>query len=257
MRVLAALVLLLAFPAFSEKAAGPDTAEYRQRLEEILSRREFKADPRRLEAPEAPPLSAWTQGRIAELRVWVKKIQDWLRPEEREAPPPGRRWGSLGAIPQAASWTLGGLGLLLLAILAWRMLRTPPAGGSSTSAADMISMGMPDALSRAPEAWRMAADGHAAKGEWKLALRACYLALLNELHTRRILRYARERTNGEYVSALAAHPAGESFARLTVAFDAAWYGTLTFGEMEYRDAETLAEAVDGATVPVSAAGAAA
>ncbi len=250
------LLLLLALPL---AAVEPDPIPYQERqkqLEEILSRKEFHAEERRLERPKAPTLPEWTDRRIEELRGWLRKVRDWIQGKEKDRPDDPAPWkhtGALAALPQATAWTLGGLGLVLLAVLAWRILRSPgtasaaPAGGGAGAAA------MPDALSRPPEAWRLAAEAHAAKGEWRLALRACYLALLNELHLRRAIRYSRERTNGEYVSALASHPAGESFARLTLAFDSAWYGTLAFGEWEYREAVSLVEAVDRATAPVEAA----
>ena len=258
MRFLAVAFLVLAsLPALSAQAAEPEPGPYQKKLEEILSRDEFRAETRRLEKPKAPTLSNWAKDRIEEIRSWTQKIRDWLYPEdkkkEEDGASSGGDWKGLTALPRAAAWTLAGLGLVLLAVLAWRMLKTPAVAGPASSAGDTISMTMPDALSRAPEAWRAAAEAHALKGEWKLALRACYLALLNELHGRRVLRYARERTNGEYVSALASHPAREAFAGLTVAFDSAWYGTLAFGEAEYRAAERLAEAVDRATAPAEVA----
>lgn len=253
--LLAAALLLPALPTAAEPAL-PE-APYRERLEDILSRREFRAQPRELGLQELdldlPEMSFpdWLGKALGRILGWLGQ---WLRslfsPSGEEAAdhgPPGF------LLSRSAAWGMALGAALLLAFLLWRLLRrTPLTLRARTAPVSAAGEAMPDALSRPSEAWEQAAEAFAAKGQWRLALRARYLALLATLHHRRAIRYGRERTNGDYAAALAGSPAGPPFARLTLAFDEAWYGNKSFGEAGYRAALAWVRAADRETAPAEA-----
>jgi len=114
---------------------------------------------------------------------------------------------------------------------------------------------MPDALSQSADAWASFADKFARHGQWRLALRALYLELLVTLHERGSIRYERQRTNGDYLAALLGAPAGAPFARLTAAFELAWYGNKPFESADYDVALALVREIERATAPTSVAAA--
>jgi hypothetical protein len=72
--------------------------------------------------------------------------------------------------------------------------------------------------------WKQA-DDLARQGNFLGAVRALYLAVLAQLHSVRLIRYERTRTNGEYVAQLRPQPAVQQpFRDLTAVFDLKWYG---------------------------------
>jgi hypothetical protein len=255
--VIGALVLLLAgVPA----SPPPSIADYRKQLEEILSRREFRAVPRRSEplkelaAAEPPRFFKWLVERIGDA---LATVFDWLAKWLFRDPGPdaAARTGA-GDISRSAVYALGLGAAALLAVLLVRVLRRTEGRTASVAPAppSLTRGGQPDALAQPAEAWARLADRFARTGEWRLALRAAFLELLVLLHERGAIRYERERTNGEYADALAGSPAGPPFRRLVTAFDEAWYGNRPFGEDAYRAAIGWARGVDQATARVPAAG---
>jgi hypothetical protein len=256
----AALLLWLSVsaapPSVDEPPAPRDSQEvepYRRKLDAILARPEFRVTSR---APgvveprvETPSFLRWAFDGIG--RLW-DRFWEWVFEKLLRSPPSlprGARPG-LSAFPPAA-WALLAGAAALLAILVVRIRRsrapetaeTPPAPASAGAADE------PDALSQSTEAWARFAEAFARRGEWRLALRAAYLELLNLLHHRGAIHYEKQRTNGEYVAELARGPAVESFSLLTLLFDETWYGLRPFDAAGYSRALAFARAVDRATAP--------
>jgi hypothetical protein len=225
---------------------------YRKKLYEILARREFRAvrrDPGFRSRFETPSFLKWVGGEVGKLwdRFW-----DWVAERLFREPPalssPGR---FIGRVSGPAAWALIAAAAVLLGLLVarywqFRPRALPPAAPTS---AGLAGEGMPDALSRPADVWARFAEDFSLKGEWRLALRAAYLELLVLLHERGVIRYEKQRTNGEYAFALARGPAGEPFSSLTRLFDEAWYGHRPLGAENYRAALVWVRAVDQATAP--------
>ena len=140
---------------------------------------------------------------------------------------------------------LGGFKILVyvllvagVALLAWFALRlwqkrkpTPALEGS------VALTGTPDLRAEHVSADQLPEDGWialalemAAKGEWRLALRALYLASLAHLAQRELVRLAPSKSNHEYRQELRrrarALPAvQQAFTETADAFDRVWYGT--------------------------------
>jgi hypothetical protein len=242
--------------AAAAAAAPPEAAAYRDRLQHILARREFRAAVREgqvpeLDVPEMPSFLNWLAVKFGEL--WDRLVA-WLRgwrPKDPDPSLPGGGGVLAGALSEPLALALGLLAVALLVVILLRYRRRSPSATDEAAlmAAAPSSHAMPDALARPADAWARFAEEFRRKGEWRLALRAVYLRILVVLHERGAIRYERQRTNGDYQAALAAGPAGEPFARLTAAFDEAWYGNKPFGESAFRQAVEWTRAVDRATAP--------
>jgi hypothetical protein len=153
----------------------------------------------------------------------------------------------------STAWAvLAGLALAILGVAAYRFLASrrrprkdrpparPPAGPQG------LDLPVPEENS-ASELWRKA-QALAASGRHLEALRLVYLAVLFLLDRRRLLRYERTRTNGEYLRQLRRAeqaPAGltPAFEQLTNLFEQSWYGAGSCTATGYRDGERLAAEV--------------
>jgi hypothetical protein len=258
--MIGALLLLLSAPPSPPPLDAP---AYRERLEQILARREFRAVPRVADPEEAPAavqppgFFRWLVQRIGDALATVFEwLSKWLFKDP--GPDPSSQAGT-GGPSRSAVYALGLGAAALLVVLLMRVFRQRDAPGPPPPPAPTsLSRGaQPDALSQPAEAWARLADRFARNGEWRLALRAAFLELLVLLHERGAIRYERQRTNGEYVEVLADGPAGKSFGLLVGAFDEAWYGNRPFGETAYRAAIEWVRGVDRATARAATPGSAA
>jgi Domain of unknown function (DUF4129) len=96
-----------------------------------------------------------------------------------------------------------------------------------------------------PAEWRAAAEAQEAAGEWKLALRSRYRALVGELIAEGVLVDVAGRTTGEYRGDVARAAPGRAgdFAAATELFESAWYGDRPTGSEENGRFQALARAV--------------
>ena len=249
------LVALDAVPVRSEEDLGP----YQEQLHEILGRREFRAQIRELgldpELPfgdwEPPSAVQWLEKQIERFFRWlgnslkgiVETFIDWLRSWLPQGPP-GMPDTIVPDLSRLAVWGLAILAWWLLVYVIYRYLVGHKEVQRAAQARESAPSASLDALSRPLEEWKLAAEEHVGKGEWRLALRATYLSILSMLHQRRVIHYSREKTNGEFISYLAGKPAQKAFTALTFLFDEAWYGSRTFAEADYDRALAFAQDVD-------------
>lgn len=103
---------------------------------------------------------------------------------------------------------------------------------------------------RTPAEWRAEAEDHEASGDWKLALRGRYRALVGDLIADRLLEDIAGRTTGEYRRDLAVRAPDRSpaFDEATELFELAWYADRPTGPDENRRFQALAAATTGARV---------
>jgi len=257
-RLLLPVFMLLSLdggPARAEEDLGP----YREQLHEILGRREFRAQIRELgldpERPfgdwEPPSAVQWLEKQIERFFRWlgdslkgvVERFFDWLRARLPQGPR-GVPDTIVPALSRLAVWGLAIFAWWLLVYVIYRYLVGHKEVQRAAQARESAPSPSLDALSRPIEEWKLAAEEHVGKGEWRLALRATYLAILSMLHQRRVIHYSREKTNGEFISYLAGRPAQKAFTSLTFLFDEAWYGSRTFAEADYGHALAFAQDVD-------------
>ncbi len=87
--------------------------------------------------------------------------------------------------------------------------------------------------------WLELARAQLARGEWRLALRALYLASLASLGARGLVSLARAKTNLDYERELARRAAGRTevvsgFRARRLSFECVWYGRVSAEESVVR-----------------------
>lgn len=139
------------------------------------------------------------------------------------------------------AWALFGVAGAAIGYLVWRIVRDGAArvdrraGGAAT-------VTVTHAGATAAE-WRAAADGHAAAGRWRDAVRCRWRAMVADLVERRRLQEVPGTTAGEYrrLVAGAVPQAVAPFDEGTEVFEAAWYGGR---DVDATDHERLVAALE-------------
>jgi len=188
--------------------------EARDRLVEILSRKEFR--------PRSKSL-------VERFANWVGDVLDRLfSPFSRPSV------GSLSALDWVATAVLAAL-VVVVVIRLTRTMRSG-AGRRREPSAPLVTK-------RTARAWRREAEDHERTGAWRQALRCRYRALLAELIDRSVVADVAGRTAGEYrAEARRRLPSlGEPFSGATDLFEAAWYGNEAVGPDEARRFQALAD----------------
>lgn len=72
-----------------------------------------------------------------------------------------------------------------------------------------------------------------ASGNFALAIRLYYLSLLKELSLKNIIRWKRDKTNGEYMRELVGSPISEMFRDVTLVYERIWYGTVELNKTDF------------------------
>jgi hypothetical protein len=79
------------------------------------------------------------------------------------------------------------------------------------------------------------------EGNYKLAFRIKYLEVLQQLVSKNLIDYRKERTNTDYLYQLKGSLLYDSFRQVTLSFDEVWYGEQLLDKVTY---ETLSEVFD-------------
>lgn len=232
------LVMLKASEARPQEALDPGAVE--ARLAEVLTQEEF-VDLAAKEVDRNRPgvdLRRRKWDRPKEARETCCESGEWNKATPREpsgVDAPDFQVGSEIFKVLAIILIVVALGLLLLAVLRRFQARgAAPAG--QTLIAESIEHEEPteeDALAFTPEDWQTRAVRLADSGDYRLAIRSLYLALLVALHRRQLIAYDEAKTNWEYETELRARLRRrrsadraplDGFNRLTSVFDLVWYG---------------------------------
>lgn len=236
----AALALTVAVSLFLPLSASGGTEE--RRMEEILKRPEFnrwrdREEYRVGDGHEALERAQSLTERIAEF------LRDLLGFGRRKGE--GIGIGGGASASSSVGWikflgiAIGAAALGVVIVVLIRKMRSGGAKGAFPTiekAAIASALDKGDALLMDGSGWFGVADGYAARGEYRLALRATYLSLLATLHDQRKIQFRKNRTNWIYVRNFRGpEPERSGFAALTGIFDRVWYGN------EATTADTLAE----------------
>lgn len=73
--------------------------------------------------------------------------------------------------------------------------------------------------------------------EYRLAIRYLYLDCIKRLDMKRIINYANEKTNYEYVREIKASEVARTFRSLTMSYEQIWYGHLIFDDTYFEKFE--------------------
>ena len=136
------------------------------------------------------------------------------------------------------AWVVVAVIVALVAVIAWRLtggVTRDPGRGLEISAG----------RTRPATEWRAEAEAHEQAGEWRLAVRARYRALVADLAGRGVLQEIPGRTAGEYRIELGANlpAAAPPFAGATELFEGAWYGKRPTAAADAAHFRRLADSV--------------
>lgn len=211
-------------------AAAGDPHEH---LDQILDRPLFKAWRLRQAARQTPELPAaeYDLEWLGKPFEWIGDFFEWLfrSPSRKPNVPSGFPGDGLPAVLKAVAWVVLGVALIFLAILLFKVLRTPAAAGAVGRVLSRqqirAAMESGDALVLGAGQWLDEANRLAGEQDFRAVYRALYLALLSGLHTIGKIEHSRNRTNWSYVQRYRG-PADErqTFGELTALFDRVWYG---------------------------------
>jgi hypothetical protein len=93
-------------------------------------------------------------------------------------------------------------------------------------------------------------EGHirqaAAAGDFALAVRLYYLAILKELSLKKLIKWKKDKTNGEYLRELAGTQLFSTVQELTLIFERVWYGKMPLQEGDFAQVEAKFKRAIGA-----------
>jgi hypothetical protein len=224
-------------PGASVDTTSVDTIDH-QRLEktmaEVIRRREFTwRDRRSGDRVDAPDWLTKLLEQVEKARLWLKeKIWDPLFKTEKKKPGSGAP-GDSPLTARMMKWLLAIAGAVVAAVLLylWKARRAPVvAAVAVTAAAPQVDL-TDESLSadQLPESsWMQLADEWLAKGDFRLALRALYLASLNSLSQRNLVTVRRWKSGRDYRREVErrgrALPAiAPVFAQNVALFELGWY----------------------------------
>jgi hypothetical protein len=168
----------------------------------------------------------------------IKRIREWLRRlfPDRGADEPQN---DNPTVNRGAQIIVALLSLIVICYVAWRFLprflrremkkRKRTAGGPRVVLGDHLSMDATSADLLAE------AEQLARAGNLRGAIRKGYIALLCELHDRKLLRLEQHKTNRDYLSAVEDnHPLYDEMKPMTMSFETHWYGLVPATETDWQ-----------------------
>jgi hypothetical protein len=246
MAVLVLFVLLL-FPC-AGRAGDPAPAMTEKSLsaaiDETLSDRKYAwrlPGPRVEKTDEEAGKPAWVLfllDWLEQFKAWVERVskaiakwvERWLEKQNHD---PDAVWAA-GTLEEWVRWAMFALiGLLVFALAlwlrkAWKALPVEEPVPAQTPMPDVEDHGtMADALPA--DEWLVMAQRFLQLGEWRLCLRAFYLALLADLGHKKWVRIARNKSNWDYARELRRNcrdrpDLQDGFAEATRIYERSWYG---------------------------------
>jgi hypothetical protein len=241
-----AAVVLLSFAGVSRGDPPPPAhaAELDQSITTVLNRPEFAwRSPRELTPEEQKSwVNSFGDGAVRMLNnfltliwIWWEKFSNWLGERARhdqsdDAVPSRGGWESLLKI---FAWGFCIIAVCALALMGWKMwLRRRPAivlTATSVPVAPDLNSEEISADQLPEDQWLVLAREMISKGDYRLALRAFYLAALAHLGDKGIISIARYKSNRDYQSELRRRRPGQgeliaTFADTVRAFERSWYG---------------------------------
>lgn len=199
-----------------------DKEEEKARLAAILRRAEYNN-----QAEEGNALT----------RLW-RRIKEWLSKLFPERKPVGPRRESR-AVNNIAQSIVALLALAVIIYVGWkflpRFMRRDMKKRKKAKSSARVVLGEQLGMDETSADLLMEAERLARSGDVRAAIRKGYIALLCELHDRKLVRLEQHKTNRDYLRAVEAnrHLHGE-MKPMTVSFENHWYGLMPAKEMDWQ-----------------------
>lgn len=273
-RAVAVLALLVAGTAFgpvvrvgaaeAAPASAVQPAQLDRALDDVLAGGDFRWRLPPVAAAEVPaadgPVKRFlrqgvelVRGAFRTMGRWWKELGEWYdrhfsRAEEKEAPERRSSGGSAGIeVIRVLLYIFIGVAVLLIGWVVWLMVKQAKRNAAPVLTARAVAVAAPDLRDENVQAALLPADGwlalareQAARGEWRLAWRALYLATLARLAAEGLLSLAKFKTNLDYERELRRRALSRAeivarFAARRRGFEDVWYGRAQPGEAEVRE----------------------
>lgn len=173
-----------------------------------------------------------------EIKKKEKKEKEKKKKEEKEYEEPDN--SSLESIAAIGKIMMYLVGALLVGALIFIIVKLVTEGninfkrdrkikpGSVTYDLDKIEENLPDIELKTPIQQAIA------DGNFPLAVRLYYLAIIQELSAKEIISWKREKTNFEYIREMRGHNLSNDFRNVTQIFERVWYGDKEIDEVNFR-----------------------
>ena len=199
-----------------------DKEEEKARLAAILRRAEYNN-----QAAEGNALT----------RLW-RRIMDWLSKLFPERGPVGPRRESR-AVNNIAQLIIALLSLAVIVYVGWkflpRFMRRDMKKRKKAKHGARVVLGEQLGMDETSADLLMEAEGLARNGDIRGAIRKGYIALLCELHDRKLVRLEQHKTNRDYLRAVEANrQLHDEMKPMTLSFDNHWYGLMPAKEMDWK-----------------------
>ncbi len=218
-----------------------------EKIREVLQQDSFQWRMPRDATAQAEAEKGWLAGFIDTVSLWFKSVKEdlsnrlekWMKeiiksllgnrtePMDKDAAA-ATPWADVAQLVLRGLLVLLGLVLAILLIRQWR--RQPPPAARTDAAPEINLASEHVVASQLPEnEWLRLAQEKREAGDYRLAMRALFLATLAHLGERRLLAIVKSKSNGDYVRELRlrARDRRELQSRFTDSvrhFDRAWYG---------------------------------
>jgi hypothetical protein len=290
LRTAALIALLLVVPCASIRAADAPPppakpavppAQLDRAIEEVLAGPEFRWRLRPTPAKEGRnaegPVKRFVRQGVDLLVEMVRsigraigKVIDWFSRHFRDTPSSRDAVegtaATAGAIVRMLLYVFIGAAVLLILWVIWLMVRNAKRHATPVLTAQGVAGAVPDLRDENVHAAQLPVDGwlalareHAGRGEWRLALRALYLATLARLAAEGLVSLAKFKTNLDYERevrrrALSRTEIVAGFSRRRREFEEVWYGRAEPGESVIQAwlaelERPVAVATNGPTLP--------
>lgn len=252
---------LRAAEAANPPSAAVQPAQLDQAIEGVLAGPEFRwrirpPPGKEAKTPEGPIKRFVRQGVETIQEMFravgraIKRVTDWIDEKLKgdQAPREKSASGGAGAVQfvQILLYLFIAVAVVLIGWVIWLIVRSARANVVPVLAARAVSGAVPDLRDENVQAAQLPADGwlalareQAALGEWRLALRALYLATLARLAAEGLISLAKFKTNLDYERevrrrALSREEVTAAFARRRREFEDVWYGRAEAAETNVR-----------------------
>jgi len=241
--MIVSVIAVSAFAVFSEEAVNVNQLD--RTIEKVIQERQYQWRLPRESTPDDAPkglLREFLDGILDSVQRWMRPVRDWLGKvldwildqifRSNRDSSGGHK--SIFSDLSALLWILCGLIVLIIALLAWRIWKQRRSRIEIAQAEAIVPL--PDLVDDSTvadqlpeEGWQVMARDLLIKREFRLALRAMYMATLANLARKEMITIAKFKSNHDYQKELSrrAHQYGrllDAFGENVNLFERVWYG---------------------------------